>query len=696
MLEEIRQQIKTCFYKGDINDYILRFRKLACRIPHDKLPFFERKFIFCDRLPFQIQQDLHRVNLEGKEEMEALYQCARESERTHKLGRSNGSKHSYSNGYSKKNYNNTKSHQPRYNSSSNNTFGKPHLNSNTMAEPMDLDTIDLANTECYKCHKKGHISRNCKSGTKKNFNNNSNNKKPNLLVMDLIPFEANESHPQKSSSESSQSMDPENVPDAKEDLKKYQKAYLEQLKNLQEVDEKKKPVEIEIEEWIKGKDPVCCKSCRLFGCLDSPPTQSLSIPASSKRDRSISVTSNQLEEEVLPAHDPDGKNELFYMDLEKVIGDRMSIHKRQRLDSLKIDGFNFIHKANTAHTPFPSPEVQLSQDNLFKAEQELENIEGWNKIFNREKLEIDITDSEDSWIEDFSLQETAEIIEKTIKDDLERGQDLELSMVDIEHAIRRGSSELLLNACDSEYGPLPTYYFTLNHKRLKTILDTGAAMNYIARHRVKELIRMKNSCIKVYGVNSQGVRLANGEKEETSEIAHFTIYHGSCSFKVKAFILNLPTIDLILGLPWYKANKPDIDFEKGYYTVNHQSGEVHWKTSIKPEEDDRNATLCTTDQEVRGSFEKEIEDVARGAAKDCFSENIVNMDREWTHVIDTKDHKPVKSCGRPHTPAEHLLIKQFVEDGLKDGVIEPSTSPWSSPLLLVKKSGWIKQGMCGL
>lgn len=59
VLEEIRQQIKSCSYKGDINDYILRFRKLACRIPHDKLPFFERKFIFCDQLPFQIQQDLH-------------------------------------------------------------------------------------------------------------------------------------------------------------------------------------------------------------------------------------------------------------------------------------------------------------------------------------------------------------------------------------------------------------------------------------------------------------------------------------------------------------------------------------------------------------------------------------------------------------------------------------------------------------
>lgn len=425
--------------------------------------------------------------------------------------------------------------------------------------------------------------------------------------MDLNPLKDGEWDHQQSSVESSESLNPERIPDAKAQLSEYQKQYLEDLKNLEEVSNPQ--IEDDIEELVKGSDPVCCKSCRLFGCLDSPPTKSLSIPGPSKRHRSLSIVSSQ--EEVLPAHDPEGKNELFYMNLEKVLGDRLSIHKRQRLDSLKIDGFNFIHKANAALTPFPSPNIKPSSDNLFIAERELEKVEGWNRIFNhQENLEIDISDYENSWIEDFSLQETADIVGRTIEGDLKPGQDLELSMVDIEHAIRKGSIKLCLNACDADYGPLPTYYFTLNHKKLKTILDTGAAMNYIARNKVKELIRLKNSCIKVYNVDSQGVRLANGEKEETSEMASFTIYHGSCNFKVSAFILNLPTIDLILGLPWYKANKPVINFETGSYTVNHQSGEVHWKTMITPEADDQSYPLCTADKEERGSFEEEVENVA--------------------------------------------------------------------------------------
>lgn len=53
-----------------------------------------------------------------------------------------------------------------------------------------------------------------------------------------------------------------------------------------------------------------------------------------------------------------------------------------------------MHKANTACTPFPF--LQLSpRDMLFKAEQELENVKGWNQVFSYQgKLEVDITDSE--------------------------------------------------------------------------------------------------------------------------------------------------------------------------------------------------------------------------------------------------------------------------------------------------------------
>lgn len=131
-------------------------------------------------------------------------------------------------------------------------------------------------------------------------------------------------------------------------------------------------------------------------------------------------------------------------------------------------------------------------------------------------------------------------------------------------------------------------------------------------------------------------------------MAMFTINHGKTSSHLKAFILNLPSIDLILGLPWYKENEPEIDFVTGSYTVNHQSGEVEWKTTIVPEDEDRPITLCTTDREENGDSSREIEDVAKRTVQDCVSQDIINIERKWTHSIDTGDNKPVNSRGRPH------------------------------------------------
>lgn len=56
-------------------------------------------------------------------------------------------------------------------------------------------------------------------------------------------------------------------------------------------------------------------------------------------------------------------------------------------------------------------------------------------------------------------------------------------------------------------------------------------------------------------------------------------------------------------------------------------------------------------------------------------------------TINTGDAAPIYQ--RPyHTPlAKRLIVEQQVKDMLKAGVIEPSASPWSSPITLVPKPG---------
>jgi hypothetical protein len=55
------------------------------------------------------------------------------------------------------------------------------------------------------------------------------------------------------------------------------------------------------------------------------------------------------------------------------------------------------------------------------------------------------------------------------------------------------------------------------------------------------------------------------------------------------------------------------------------------------------------------------------------------------HTIDTGDAKPVKQHPRRVPLAYASEEKKAIEDLLQKGVIRPSTSPWASPIVLVKK-----------
>ena len=55
------------------------------------------------------------------------------------------------------------------------------------------------------------------------------------------------------------------------------------------------------------------------------------------------------------------------------------------------------------------------------------------------------------------------------------------------------------------------------------------------------------------------------------------------------------------------------------------------------------------------------------------------------HRINTDGHAPIKQRAYRVSPAERRTIHDEVEKMLKKGIIQPSESPWSSPVVLVKK-----------
>ena len=56
-----------------------------------------------------------------------------------------------------------------------------------------------------------------------------------------------------------------------------------------------------------------------------------------------------------------------------------------------------------------------------------------------------------------------------------------------------------------------------------------------------------------------------------------------------------------------------------------------------------------------------------------------------THTINTDDHPPIYQSSRRIPFAQHKEMLKLVNDMLQHDVIEKSSSPWSSPVVLVKK-----------
>ena len=64
------------------------------------------------------------------------------------------------------------------------------------------------------------------------------------------------------------------------------------------------------------------------------------------------------------------------------------------------------------------------------------------------------------------------------------------------------------------------------------------------------------------------------------------------------------------------------------------------------------------------------------------------------HVIDTGDAMPIKR--RPYRvfPDVKKEIDRQVNEMLEKGIIQESVSPWSFPVVLVKKKGWVIKILC--
>ena len=55
------------------------------------------------------------------------------------------------------------------------------------------------------------------------------------------------------------------------------------------------------------------------------------------------------------------------------------------------------------------------------------------------------------------------------------------------------------------------------------------------------------------------------------------------------------------------------------------------------------------------------------------------------HEIRLEDPTPIRQRYRPRNPATQRIIDEEVDKMLREGVIQPSNSPWSSPIVITRR-----------
>ncbi len=174
--------------------------------------------------------------------------------------------------------------------------------------------------------------------------------------------------------------------------------------------------------------------------------------------------------------------------------------------------------------------------------------------------------------------------------------------------------------------------------------------------------------------------------------------HGQDKSKIKQLFHAIPNLTepCILGIDFITNNSLRIDsLTRRISYINNQNryhiiGKID-RVGLK----EAPATIVRVEKEIKiGDLEneenkKKIETLIASNV-DVIAEKLTDLGRSWsvTHKIDTGENAPAYTPKRPYARATQQIIQQNVEEMLLNQIIRPSTSPYSSPPLIVpKKNG---------
>jgi Retroviral aspartyl protease. len=215
----------------------------------------------------------------------------------------------------------------------------------------------------------------------------------------------------------------------------------------------------------------------------------------------------------------------------------------------------------------------------------------------------------------------------------------------------------------------PHIQVKIKNKYFSALVDTGALLSYIS-NKVADYCKDLN--MPFQEVETPTTVLANGQPVTVRGGYHLEFLINKTKFS--QLIHHLPdlTSDMVIGMDILSRNNFRMDLLSNTIYLNDKK--VHRSPPTTPYTPVGELSLhLTEDEETRLQqfLDQELPSFSdiRGATK------LIQ------HQIRLSQAEPIKQRYRPQNPRMQAIINQEVDDMLEQGIIEPSSSPWSSPVV---------------
>lgn len=227
----------------------------------------------------------------------------------------------------------------------------------------------------------------------------------------------------------------------------------------------------------------------------------------------------------------------------------------------------------------------------------------------------------------------------------------------------------------------PYVSVNLFDQEIIVLLDSGATVSIVGGKGV-DILRGFGLC--VYPATVKTISTADGASQAVEGLVDLPIVIGNICQVLTALVVPSLRHSFIFGCDFADQFKISVDFENSSWQV--QSNIAN--SSIKTVPDSCNLLdlklLCSLD-DLSGT-NRILAEEAISLFNEIYSKDRLGRTNKLSLSIDTGSARPFHRKPYPMSPYMSEILNKEIDEMLKLDVIEPSQSPWSSPVLLVKKS----------